>query len=1164
MGNSSSPMLEFHISRRARDLYQFDQSLFALNGNVLFANFRAARLFTQRINQKKDLLNFPEQAVKAGQINAMGMIDEILHHVVHLYREQVNPDLNAKALAWLEERLGTAAINKTLLQFANEFPPTPVYRGELSVEDYFEGQQAGIPNRYILLEELVNLWLTNKNPAMTPFGELFDDANLVRESSYTQIISELRSFFETQPFFGPDSQSLVDMVRSPAIAVPYSLSGQLEFIRSRWGHLLGSYLYRLLGSLDLIKEEEKAVFLGPGITPVPFYTGAETEPERFSQDKEWMPNLVMIAKNSFVWLDQLSKKYKRTIDRLDLIPDEELDTLKRWGVSGLWLIGLWERSQASKRIKQLMGNPEAVASAYSLASYDIADDIGGYLSYTNLKERAWQRGIRLASDMVPNHMGIDSPWIIDHPDWFLSSDYSPFPSYSFNGPDLSQDERVGIFIEDHYYNHTDAAVVFKRLDRHTGSENFIYHGNDGTSMPWNDTAQLNYLNPEVREAVIQTILHVARLFPIIRFDAAMTLAKKHFQRLWFPEPGTGGAIPSRAEHGLTREQFDALIPEEFWREVVDRVAREVPDTLLLAEAFWLMEGYFVRTLGMHRVYNSAFMNMLRNEDNANYRSVIKNTLEFDREILKRFVNFMNNPDERTAVDQFGKGDKYFGICTLMATFPGLPMLGHGQVEGYSEKYGMEFRHAYWDEQPDPYLVQRHEQEIFPLLHRRYMFSGVDNFLLYDFYTPDGSINEDVFAYSNGYGNERGLVIYHNRFGSTSGWIRNSVAFSAKDTQGGRILMQKSLGDGLNFTTAGDHFVIFRDYSTGMEYLRSSLELSEKGLFLELNAYKYHTFLDFRQVQDDERGRYDRLNGYLQGRGVPSIDAAMQELFLQPVHTPFVEMVNADMFTRIMDSRLNGPRTQETINLLDEVESKSIELFRQIKGLTQGEGDPQVLASEIRLKLETVLALPVLEKRFPSPASGKYRSAVEFIQSSLDEDPELWTTMLGWLFVHSLGKILGEDGYEEQSRTWIDEWLLGRILAQTGQEMGLSEASAWQVVNKVKVLTYEQSWCQTTGGDSLVSLLEGWLKQEEIQRFLGINRYKGTLWYNKEAFDDLMWWMMFMATIQVTGDRDISAAQAVEQMIHCYETIIYLQAAEQKSGYQVTRLLESLSQIATNS
>ena len=35
----------------------------------------------------------------------------------------------------------------------------------------------------------------------------------------------------------------------------------------------------------------------------------------------------------------------------------------------------------------------------------------------------------------------------------------------------------------------------------------------------------------------------------------------------------------------------------------------------------MMEGYFVRTLGMHRVYNSAFMNMLRDEENAKYRAV---------------------------------------------------------------------------------------------------------------------------------------------------------------------------------------------------------------------------------------------------------------------------------------------------------------------------------------------------------------------------------------------------------------------------------------------------------------------------------------------------------------------------------------------------------------
>ncbi len=49
----------------------------------------------------------------------------------------------------------------------------------------------------------------------------------------------------------------------------------------------------------------------------------------------------------------------------------------RWGFTGLWLIGLVGAQPASQRIKQMMGNPEAVASAYSLLDYRIADDLGG-------------------------------------------------------------------------------------------------------------------------------------------------------------------------------------------------------------------------------------------------------------------------------------------------------------------------------------------------------------------------------------------------------------------------------------------------------------------------------------------------------------------------------------------------------------------------------------------------------------------------------------------------------------------------------------------------------------------------------------------------------------------------------------------------------------------
>ena len=319
-------------------------------------------------------------------------------------------------------------------------------------------------------------------------------------------------------------------------------------------------------------------------------------------------------------------------------------------------------------------------------------------------------------------------------------------------------------------------------------------------------------------------------FPIIRFDAAMTLAKRHYQRLWYPLPGGGCDIPSRSEFGMPQDQFDQLMPEEFWREVVDRVAKEAPDTLLLAEAFWLMEGYFVRTLGMHRVYNSAFMNLLRDEDNAKYRQVMKNTLEFDPEILKRFVNFMNNPDEHTAANQFGKGDKYFGICTLMATLPGLPMFGHGQIEGLTEKYGMEYKRAYWDEQPDQQLIERHAWQIFPLLKRRYLFSGVDHFYLYDFYTPDGHVDENVFAYSNCSGEERSLVVYHNRFGDTSVGLRTSSAFMDKNSG---ELRQVDLRTGLNLPGGRHHYIIFRDQLTGLEYIRNCAEIAKKGFLCSL-------------------------------------------------------------------------------------------------------------------------------------------------------------------------------------------------------------------------------------------------------------------------------------------------------------------------------------------
>ncbi|MGD8404525.1 MAG: alpha-amylase family glycosyl hydrolase [Anaerolineales bacterium] len=862
-------MSEIHVSRQARDKYQFDEELFSPAGRAAVADFAAARRFAEILSTHR------ASPVPASDINAMGLLDEVFRILIKQYQTQ-NPGVFRNGLDWLKVQIDENRLENTFLRFITEFPPQSIYHGEMQEQAYLNDADKEIPQRELSLEDMLLLNVTNLNPAAGPYLDLHDDETLEKTTAYEQVLETLKDYLEDQPGFDGqgEGESLIHALLAPAQASPTSLSGQLEFVIKKWGALLGDdFVQRLLRGIDYVREE--ATQRGGtggfgGEAPVLEFHGYP-EYERFSEDKEWMPRCILLAKNTYVWLEQLSRKYGRWIRYLNDIPDEELDILAQRGFTGLWLIGLWERSRASQRIKERMGDHDAVASAYSLYSYDIAEDLGGWQALENLRWRAWQRGIRLSADMVPNHMGIDSKWVIEHPDWFLSLPHPPYPNYKFESEDLCDDERIGVYLEDHYYNHSDAAVVFKRYDYWSGDTRFIYHGNDGTSMPWNDTAQLDYSKPEVREAVIQTILHVARNFPVIRFDAAMTLAKKHIQRLWFPEPGGGGAIPSRSEHGMPRAEFEAKVPEEFWREVVDRVAAEVPDTLLLAEAFWLMEGYFVRTLGMHRVYNSAFMHMLRDEDNAKYRQVIKNTLEFDPQVLKRYVNFMNNPDEKTAIEQFGNGDKYFGVCTLLATLPGLPMFGHGQVEGLREKYGMEFRKPKWEEAIDEGLVGGHEWKIFPLLHRRSLFAESDNFLLYDFYTPEGHVNEDVFAYSNKHGDDRGLVLYHNKFAETNGWIKTSAAYVDKASGD---LRQRSLAEGLDLPYEG--YVIFKDYVTHLEYIRSCEEIWAKGLYVQLGAYQHHAFLDWRIVVGDDKWQavYEALNG----SGVESVKAKWEEMF----------------------------------------------------------------------------------------------------------------------------------------------------------------------------------------------------------------------------------------------------------------------------------------------
>lgn len=1145
--------MEFHISKRVREKYGFEAELFSYNGNVVLVDFHTVRKFVEKLNKQRDLIHHPEQTVRAGEINAMGLIDEIFHHIIQLYADQTGLSLFSAIDQRLTALLGGNLYQAMLRLFIANFPPEAIYRNELSSDEYIDGSTNGRPNRENLIEEALLLWLELQNPALSPYQELFEAPELINSPHFSRIINEVRQVFNESPKFGPENQALVDFLLSPSIAVPHSLPGQLEYIREHWAELLGSDLYRLLSGLDLLKEENKFSFGGPGPAEVPVYRPGRGfgagEAEAFSPDRDWMPRLVLMAKNTYVWLDQLTRRYQRSITHLDQIPEEELQTMASRGFTGLWLIGLWERSHASATIKQLCGNPDAIASAYSLYSYEIAADLGGEEAYQKLSRLAWKYGIRLASDMVPNHMAIDSEWVNEHPERFLSLDQSPYPSYMFTGPDLSPDPNVVVQIEDHYYDRSDAAVVFRRIDKRSGETKYIYHGNDGTSMPWNDTAQLNYLNPEVREAVIQTILDVARKFPIIRFDAAMTLAKKHYQRLWFPEPGTGGDIPSRAEHSLTRQQFDQAMPVEFWREVVDRVAREAPDTLLLAEAFWMMEGYFVRTLGMHRVYNSAFMNMMRNEDNAQYRQLLKNTLEFEPEILKRYVNFMNNPDERTAVDQFGKGDKYFGICTLMSTLPGLPMFGHGQIEGLTEKYGMEFRKAYQNEQPDSELIQRHGWQISPLLHQRELFAGVENFWLFDFYTPSGSVDENVYAFTNRMGQKKAMVIYNNAYNQSEGWIKTSAMQLVKE-DGQKTQLQREIFSCLGESARPGDYLIFRDQVTGLQYMRPVSTVLNQGMHFKLNGYETRVYLDFRQVTPDASHAYDRLYEMLGEGGVPDMDQALGSLLLQPVLNAIHPLLDPAQLKMLVD-KAAASSSEGMLTPPDQTLHWISELVKGIGEITKYPVSPKRDADRIYKRLLWAMEFPHLSQSLKSPGTMNAQRVLNELTEPLNNgDTRLYVLML-WGILSNLGKLRGEERFEQVTLSWLEEWQILRVIKSSLLDLGFSPDEAENAISELGLAVTQQGWYAASKDKSISTIIQEWMSTPEIQYFLKVNRYDKKIWFDQSAFKDFCWWMAVLPAL----DCDGRISELQESLLGSQEILEKLKNAEKGSGYQLDKLVE---------
>jgi hypothetical protein len=327
-----------------------------------------------------------------------------------------------------------------------------------------------------------------------------------------------------------------------------------------------------------------------------------------------------------------------------------------------------------------------------------------------------------------------------------------------------------------------------------GGSSYLAHGRDPYFASWNDTAQVNFFSNDLRQALLSELDRIAGVADGVRCDMAMLALNDVFKWVW-------GEVLGDIEPPSS----------EFWSEAIGRVKQQHPGFVFLAEVYWGLDRQLLQ-MGFDFTYDKPFYDHLLHDSAEQIAEHLRGEAAF----IGQQAHFIENHDEARALTAFGR-NRSMAAALITATLPGLHFYQHGQLEGRAMKTPVQLVRE--PVEPDVVDIYKFYRQLLSATNIAIFHEGEWIPLEITQAWLGNNSHRHLLAWQWSYQVRRVVIVINYSQDPSQAWIKTSAIYNST----GRIILN--------------------DILSGTDYVRDTLELSAKGLYVDLKPYRAH-FFDF--------------------------------------------------------------------------------------------------------------------------------------------------------------------------------------------------------------------------------------------------------------------------------------------------------------------------------